>query len=58
MGNATAEQALQVGYSAFPHGMDPDLPFVDIVWWMNRELIHHRADIALVRDLYAHRSGS
>jgi hypothetical protein len=54
--DATAEQALQVGYSAFPIGMDPDLPFIDIVWWMNRELIHHGADIAMVRDLYASRS--
>ncbi len=56
--DATAEQSLQVGYSSFPIGMDPDLPFVDIVWWMNRELIHHGADIAMVRDLYASRSRS
>ena len=33
--------------------MDPDLPFVDIAWWMNRELIAHGSDIATVRDLYA-----
>jgi hypothetical protein len=52
---ATAEQALQVGYSTYPVGMDPDLPFVDIVWWLNRELIAHGADIATVRDLYAAR---
>jgi uncharacterized damage-inducible protein DinB len=50
---ASAEQALQVGYSSWPVGMDPDLPFVDIVWWVNRELIHHGADMAMVRDLYA-----
>jgi hypothetical protein len=49
---ASAEQALQVGYSAWPTGMDPDLPFVDIVWWMNRELIAHGSDIATVRDLH------
>jgi hypothetical protein len=36
--------------------MDPDRPFVDIVWWMNRELIHHGGDIAMVRDRYASRS--
>jgi hypothetical protein len=53
---ASAEQATQVGYSSFPIGMDPDLPFVDIVWWMNRELIAHGADMATVRDLYAARS--
>ena len=32
-----------------------DLPFVDIVWWLNRELIAHGSDIATVRDLYAAR---
>ena len=35
--------------------MDPDLPFVDIVWWLNRELIAHGSDISTVRDLYAAR---
>jgi hypothetical protein len=53
---ATAEQALQVGYSSWPVGMDPELPFVDIVWWMNRELIAHGADVAMVRDLYSARA--
>ena len=53
---ASAEQARQVGYSSYPVGMDPDLPFVDIVWWMNRELIAHGADASTVRDLYAVRS--
>jgi hypothetical protein len=55
LANASAEQALQVGYSSYPIGMDPDLPFVDIVWWMNRELIAHGSDIATVRDLYSAR---
>jgi hypothetical protein len=54
---ASAEQAIEVGYSGWPVGMDPDLPFVDIVWWVNRELIHHGADMATVRDLYAVRGG-
>jgi hypothetical protein len=49
---ASADQARQVGYSTWPTGMDRDLPFVDIVWWMNRELIAHGSDIATVRDLY------
>jgi len=35
---------------------DRDLRFVDIVWWMNRELIAHGSDIATVRDPYAARS--
>jgi hypothetical protein len=52
---ASAEQAVQVGYSAWPPGMDRDLPFVDIVWWMNRELIAHGSDASTVRDLYAAR---
>jgi hypothetical protein len=43
----------QVGRSTYPHGLDPDLPLVDIMWWMNREYIHHTAEIALLRDLYA-----
>lgn len=49
---ATEEQAVQVGYSSWPQGWDRDLPFVDIVWWMNRELIAHGSDMATVRDLY------
>jgi len=52
---ASAEQAEQIGYSAWPEGMDRDLPFVDIAWWMNRELIAHGSDAATVRDLYASR---
>lgn len=42
-----------VGRCAFPHGLDPHLPLVDIAWWNTRELVHHAADIATVRDLYA-----
>lgn len=41
-----------VGYCTYPHGSDPDEPFVDIVWWVNQELLHHGAEIALLRDLY------
>ncbi|MFB7863052.1 DinB family protein [Streptomyces sp. NPDC056069] len=44
-----------VGYSTYPHGGDPDEAFVDVVWWMNQELLHHGAEIALLRDL--HRAG-
>lgn len=42
-----------VGRSQMPWGLDPHLPLLDIVWWVNRELIHHAAEIAFVRDLYA-----
>ncbi|MGA5700495.1 DinB family protein [Peterkaempfera bronchialis] len=41
-----------VGYSAYPYGSDPDNPFAEIVWWVNQELLHHGAEIALLRDLY------
>lgn len=41
-----------VGRSAYPHGLDPTLPLLDIVWWMNKELLWHAAEIWYVRDLY------
>ncbi|MFD8220557.1 DinB family protein [Streptomyces sp. NPDC059697] len=41
-----------VGYCTYPHGSDADEPFIDIVWWVNQELLHHGAEIALIRDLY------
>lgn len=46
-----------VGRSAFPWGLDPGLPFLDICWWVNQELLHHGAEIALLRDLYVARGG-
>lgn len=45
-----------VGRSQYPDGLDPDLPLRDILWWQNREIIHHTAEISLLRDLYAWRS--
>ena len=50
--NATDADLDQVGRSRFPWGLDPTLPFLDIVWWVNQELLHHGAEIALLRDLY------
>ncbi|MFI7275515.1 DinB family protein [Streptomyces sp. NPDC049879] len=47
-----------VGRCGYPGGLDPTLPILDIVWWMNRELIHHGAEMAFVRDLYARRSAT
>ncbi|MFF9623014.1 DinB family protein [Streptomyces griseosporeus] len=44
-----------VGYCTYPHGSDAEEPFVDIVWWVNQELLHHGAEIALLRDLYRER---
>jgi hypothetical protein len=46
----------QVGRSAFPWGLDPDLPFIEIVWWVNKEVIHHGAEIAVLRDLWQWRN--
>ncbi|MFF8606600.1 DinB family protein [Streptomyces sp. NPDC015346] len=45
-----------VGHSTYPHGSDPEDVFLDIVWWVNQELLHHGAEIALLRDLYRYRS--
>ena len=41
-----------VGRSAFPWGLDPELPLIEIVWWVNKELIYHASEIWLLRDLY------
>ncbi|MFF8449599.1 DinB family protein [Streptomyces leeuwenhoekii] len=41
-----------IGYCTYPHGSDPEEPLLDIVWWVNQELLHHGAEIALLRDLY------
>jgi hypothetical protein len=45
-----------VGRCDFPGGLDTTLPVIDIIWGMNRELIHHTADFAFARDLYATRT--
>ena len=42
-----------VGRCAYPEGLDPQLPLLDIVWWVNKELLWHSAEIWYVRDLYA-----
>ncbi len=44
-----------VGYSTYPDGSDAEEVFLGIVWWMNQEVIHHGAEIALLRDLYRER---
>ena len=44
------------GYGAYPYGLDPQIPFIGIIRWTNRELIHHLAEVALLRDLYAAQS--
>jgi hypothetical protein len=41
-----------VGLSTYPYGSDAGEVFIDIVWWVNQEILHHGAEIALLRDLY------
>ncbi len=48
----TDEQLDMVGFGQFP-GLDPYIPFIGIVWWTNREFIHHMSEISLLRDLWA-----
>ena len=42
----------EIGRSTYPYGSDADDPFSDVVWWVNQEVLHHGAEIALLRDLY------
>ncbi len=42
----------QIGRSQTPGGLDPTLPFLTIIWWVNQEVILHGAEIALLRDLF------
>jgi truncated hemoglobin YjbI len=41
-----------VGLSSYPYGSDHEDVFIDTVWWVNQEILHHGAEIALLRDLY------
>ncbi len=45
-----------VGLSSYPHGLDPKIPFGPLIWWTNRELIHHGGEIGLLRDLWQFRA--
>jgi hypothetical protein len=56
--SAMTDEQLEVpGFGAYPYGLDPEIPFIGIVRWVNREFIHHMAEVALLRDLYAARAG-
>lgn len=56
----TADDAAldEVGRCTYPDGDDAEQPFLEIVWWVNQEVLHHGAEIALLRDLHGalHRS--
>jgi hypothetical protein len=46
---------VRAGCGTVPYGSDPEDLFIDTVWWVNQELLHHGAEIALLRDLYRER---
>jgi hypothetical protein len=47
----------QVGRSTYPDGSDADDPFIDLVWWVNQQILHHGAEVALPRGLYRAQQG-
>lgn len=49
---ATDDVVDVVGRSSFPGGLDPDLPFIEIAWWVNQEVLHHGGEIGVLRDLW------
>lgn len=51
-----AHEFALVGRSQYPYGLDPQLPLREILWWQNREMIHHCAEVSLLRDLYRQRN--
>jgi hypothetical protein len=48
----TDEQLDTVGFGQNPHSSAPEEPFITVIAGSNIELIHHMAEIALLRDLY------
>jgi hypothetical protein len=51
----TPQEYAQVGRCSFPEGLDPHVPLRDVLWWQNREVIHHGAEVSMLRDLYGWR---
>ncbi|MFD0136359.1 DinB family protein [Streptomyces sp. NPDC059687] len=49
----SADDTLLSRYSEGPPGtLDGSYPFADVILHINREVIHHGAEVALLRDLY------
>lgn len=46
------DEQLDTAYGTYPLGLDPDTAFIGILWWVNREVVHHLAEVALLRDLH------
>jgi len=53
LGTMTDADLDTIGRSAYLQGLDPTLPLIEIVWWVNKELLFHAGEIWLARDLYA-----
>jgi hypothetical protein len=51
----TEEQLDTVGLSQYPYATDAEDPFITVIAANNLELIHHLAEVSLLRDLWAHR---
>lgn len=54
----TEEQLDTVGLSQYPYGSDPGDPFITVLAGANVELIHHMAEIGVLRDLWRSRSAA
>ena len=52
LGGLTDADLDVVGLSSYPDGLDPQVPFGALLWWTNRDLIHHAGEIGLLRDLW------
>ena len=44
----TDEDLDTVGRSAYPGGLDPELPLIEIVWWVSKELLFHAGEVWFV----------
>ena len=52
-GLAAADDSMLARHSDGPPGtLDGRFPFADVILHVNREIIHHGAEVALLRDLY------
>jgi hypothetical protein len=52
----TDQQLDTVGFGQNPNSSAPEEPFINVISCANLELIHHMAEIALLRDLYRTRN--
>jgi hypothetical protein len=53
---ALDDNALQRHSPGPPGTLDSAFPFIDVILHINREVIHHGAEVALLRDLYRAKS--